>query len=248
VASGTLRPIVGALKVFYSVTCPRDWKSIHSVRVPKTETLPIILARKQIRRLIDSTCLLHYRAFFQLCYSCGLRLGEAKNLQPGDIDSDRGQIIVRQGKGRKDRVVPIPSVTIELLRTLWMTHRNPHLLFPSRANKRRMASTTQPISNRSIQRAFHVIVQDLNLPKSGIRLHTLRHSYATHLLDDGVNLKVLQEYLGHASLQTTAIYLHLTRQGDEQARAIVERLLDERPSNEDGIDDRPDADGRRTSR
>jgi len=216
--------------------------------VPKTQTLPIILARKQVRRLIDSTCLLHFRAFFQLCYSCGLRLSESKNLQPGDIDSDRGQIIVRQGKGRKDRVVPIPSVTIELLRTLWMTHRNPHLLFPSRANKRRMASTTQPISNRSIQRAFHVIVQDLNLPKSGIRLHTLRHSYATHLLDDGVNLKVLQEYLGHASLQTTAIYLHLTRQGDEQARAIVERLLDERPSNEDGIDDRPDADGRRTSR
>jgi len=135
-----------------------------------------------------------------------------------------------------------------LLRTLWMTHRNPHLLFPSRANKRRMVSATQPISDSSLQHAFQVIVQDLNLPQSGIRLHTLRHSYATHLLDDGVNLKVLQEYLGHANLQTTSIYLHLTRQGDEKARAIVERLLDERPSNEDGIDDRPDVDGDSPSR
>ncbi len=139
-------------------------------------------------------------------------------------------------------------MTIELLRTLWITHRNPHLLFPSPADKRRKASTTQPISNSGVLRAFKVVVQNLNLAKSGIRLHTLRHSYATHLLDDGVNLKVLQEYLGHASLQTTAIYLHLTRQGDEQARAIIECLWDQGPPKDDRLDDRPDADGHRTSR
>lgn len=246
-AAGTLRPIVGGLKFFYSVTCPREWKSIHSVRVRKTHTLPIILCREQVRRLIDSTDLLHFRAFFQLCYSCGLRLGGAKQLQPGDIDSQRGQIVVRQGKGAKDRVVPIPSATIELLRMLWKTHRNPRLMFPSRADKRRIGSTTQPMSDRSIQRAFQVVVGDMNLPKSGIRLHTLRHSYATHLLDEGVNLKVLQQYLGHTTLQTTSIYLHLTRQGDEHARAIIECLWDEGPPKDDRLDDQPDADGHRTS-
>ncbi len=246
-ASGTLRPIVGGLKFFYSVTCPREWKSIHSVRVPKTRTLPIILSREQVRRLIDSTYLLHFRAFFQLCYTCGLRLGDAKNLQPGDIDSQRGQIIARNGKGAKDRVVPVPWATIELLRTLWKTHRNRRLMFPSRADKRRIASATRPMSARSFQRAFQVVVGKMNLAKSGIRLHTLRHSYATHLLDDGVNLKVLQQYLGHTSLQTTSIYLHLTRQGDEQARSIIERLWDEGPPKDDRLDDRPDADGHRTS-
>ena len=100
-------------------------------------------------------------------------------------------------------------------------------MFPSLADRRVVDSTTRPMSDRSIQRAFQVVVRELNLAKTGIRLHTLRHSYATHLLDDGVNLKVLQQYLGHSTLQTTEIYLHLTRQGDEQARAIIEHLLDE---------------------
>lgn len=198
---------------------------MHSVRLPKDRRLPVVLTRPQVRSLIDGARLFHFRVFFQLCYSCGLRLSDATQMQPGDIHAGRGQIHVRNSKGGKDRIVPIPSVTVQLLREYWKSHRNVRLMFPSRSNLRLISTTTRPMSDRSVQRAFRVVVEEQNFAKTGIRLHTLRHSYATHLLDDGVNLKVLQQYLGHKSLQTTEIYLHLTQQGDEHARGVVEQLL-----------------------
>ena len=218
---------MAGLKFFYSVTCPRDWNSLRILRVKSSRTLPVVLSRAQVRGLIEHTHKPQFRAFFQLCYTCGLRLGEAKRLAPGNIDSERGQIIVRNGKGGKDRVVPIPPATLDLLRTLWKTHRNPKLVFPSRLDPQRVSTVTRPFSDRGVQRAFQVLVRERNLPQAGVRLHTLRHSYATHLLEDGVNLKVLQQYLGHRSLQTTAIYLHLTCQGDEHARSIIRRLMED---------------------
>lgn len=233
-AIGTLQPILAGLKFFYSVTCPRDWESLNSVRLPKPQTLPVILARRQVLDLLGRTRELRFRAFFQVCYTCGLRLGDGRSLQPGDIDADRGQVLIRQSKGRKDRIVPIPAATIERLRDYWKTHRNPHLVFPSRSPLREMNTTRKPMSERSIQRAYREVVQELNTGKSGVRLHTLRHSYATHLLDDGVNLKVLQQYLGHASLATTEIYLQLTRRGDEQARRVVDGLLRRPPEDSEG--------------
>lgn len=211
------------------MTCPREWDALHAIRLPKSRTLPVILSREQVQRLISGTQLPHFRAFFQLCYTCGLRLGDAKQLQPGDIDADRGQVLIRNSKGSKDRIVPIPAGTIDLLRTFWRTHRNRQLMFPSRSPLSEISTTARPMSERSIQRAFQVFVQELNLAKSGIRLHSLRHSYATHLLDEGVNLKVLQQYLGHTTLQTTEIYLQLTQQGDEQARRLIEGLLPGKP-------------------
>jgi len=105
----------------------------------------------------------------------------------------------------------------------------------------RIRTTTEPMSERSIQRAFRIVVDELHVAKTGVRLHTLRHSYATHLLDGGVNLKVLQQYLGHTTLQTTEIYLQLTQQGDEQARRVVDSLLDASPP--DPSEPSPDAAG-----
>lgn len=209
---------------------------MRNVRLPKTGKLPVVLSREQVRRLIEDTQLPHFRAFFELCYTCGLRLGDGRRVQPGDIDAQRGQILIRNSKGRKDRIVPIPQRTIRLLRTFWKTHGNRQLMFPSQSDKPRIRSTAKPMSERSVQRAFQVVCAAQKLAKSGVRLHTLRHSYATHLLDDGVNLKVLQQYLGHASLQTTEIYLHLTQQGDEQARRAVERLLSSVPDKLPDVD------------
>lgn len=230
-AVGTLQPIVAGLKFFYRVTCPRpEWTSLQAIRLPKSRTLPVILSREQVQRLLDGTQLPHFRAFFQLCYTCGLRLGDARQLQPGDIDAERGQVLIRNSKGSKDRIVPISTATIALLREFWQTHRNRHLMFPSRSPHSDMATTTRPMSERSIQRAFQIVAGELNLAKTGLRLHSLRHSYATHLLDDGVNLKVLQQYLGHTTLQTTEIYLQLTQQGDEQARQMIEGLLPDQTS------------------
>lgn len=223
------------------MTCPRDWTSLQSTRLPKSRTLPVILSREQVQTLLARTQLFHYRAFFQVCYTCGLRLGDGRGLQPGDIDAEHGQVLVRNSKGSKDRIVPIPAMTIDLLRTYWRTHRNPHVLFPSRSDRSRIGTTTEPMSERSIQRAYQVVVQELQVAKTGVRLHTLRHSYATHLLDGGVNLKVLQQYLGHTTLQTTEIYLQLTQQGDEQARRVVDGLLDASPP--DPSESSPDAAG-----
>lgn len=234
-AVGTLQPIVAGLKFFYRVTCPRpEWTSLQAIRLPKSRTLPVILSREQVQRLLDGTQLPHFRAFFQVCYTCGLRLGDGRGLQPGDIDAQRGQARIRNSKGSKDRIVPIPAGTIALLREFWQTHRNRHLMFPSRSPHSELATTTRAMSERSIQRAFQIVVGELDLAKTGLRLHSLRHSYATHLLDDGVNLKVLQHYLGHTTLQTTEIYLQLTQQGDEQARPIIEGLLPR-----ESLDDRP---------
>jgi len=99
------------------VTCPRDWPSLQSIRLPKSRTLPVVLSREQVQTLLARTQLFHYRAFFQVCYTCGLRLGDGRGLQPGDIDAEHGQVLVRNSKGSKDRIVPLPAMTIDLLRT-----------------------------------------------------------------------------------------------------------------------------------
>lgn len=111
-----------------------------------------------------------------------------------------------------DRVVPIPATTTCTLREYWKTHRHPTLMFSSRVKIKGIGSASKPMSDRSIQRAYQVVVAEQKYAKDGIRLHTLRYSYATHLLDGDVNLKVLQQYLGHTSLQTTEIHLHHTHQ------------------------------------
>jgi site-specific recombinase XerD len=112
-----------------------------------------------------------------------------------------------------------------MLRTYWATHRNPRLLFPATGrDHRRAATATEPMAKASVQGAMRRVVLQLGFRKS-IHLHTLRHSYATHLLEAGVNLRLIQQYLGHSSLQTTMVYLHLTSQGQEQAREAIERLM-----------------------
>jgi integrase/recombinase XerD len=132
---------------------------------------------------------------------------------------------VRCGKGAKDRYVPLPAKTLAVLRQYWATHRNPVWLFPANArNRQRAATATGPMHAAAIQTALRHAVRHLKIRKS-VHLHTLRHSYATHLLEAGVNLRLIQQYLGHRSLQTTMIYLHLTSQGQDQARAAIERLM-----------------------
>jgi integrase/recombinase XerD len=121
--------------------------------------------------------------------------------------------------------VPLPAKTLAVLREQWATHCNPVWLFPAYANVRRQAAVAKrPMTKSSVQAALRHAVRQAQLRKS-IHLHTLRHSYATHLLEAGVNLRLIQSYLGHRSLQTTMIYLHLTPHGHEQARAAIERLM-----------------------
>jgi integrase len=135
---------------------------------------------------------------------------------------------VHRGKGAKDRFVPLPKTTLAILRTHWKSHRHPRLLFPALGRDSRSASGAQsPMAISSVQGAFRAAKREAGVAKRGVSIHTLRHSYATHLLEAGVNLRLIQQNLGHASLETTMVYLHLTAKGHEDAYALIDGLMRE---------------------
>jgi integrase/recombinase XerD len=221
----SMRPILAGIQFFYRVTVPRDWKTLAAARIPKTRTLPAVLIPEQVWRLIGAIKKPHWQVFFRTAYTCGLRPGDTRHLMLENVDADRMVLHVKTTKGRNDRCVPLPQATLDALREHWLTHRNPNWLFPARADLKNIATATKPISERSVQRVFAQVAQSLGLKKKGVCPHTLRHSYATAMLEAGVNLKVLQAYLGHKNLQATEVYLHLTQHSDQKARRIIERLM-----------------------
>jgi integrase/recombinase XerD len=159
----------------------------------------------------------------------GLRLQEALYLQVSDIDAGRMLVHVRRGKGHKDRLIPLTSKTLDLLRAHWSTHRHPLWLFPAEGrNHKQLATATGPMALTTVQDCIKKVVEQLGWAKRGISTHTLRHSYATHLLEAGVNLRQIQKYLGHRSLQCTMLYLHLTTVGEEIAVAKINALMNDR--------------------
>ncbi len=209
------------IKFFFERTLQREWVTFDLVRPPKSKKLPVVFSRKEVRQVLSNLRRFHYRVCLTTIYSCGLRLGEGVRLQVADIDSDRHLLHVRQGKGAKDRYVPLPAITLTLLRQQWRFHRHPQWLFPARQQSQ---TTTQPMHTSGVQRAFKAALADSGIQKHAT-IHTLRHSYATHLLEEGVNLRVIQAYLGHKSPTTTAIYTHLTRAAQSGAVAIIDQLM-----------------------
>src|SRR6266571_2120656 len=163
---------------------------------------------------------------FLKIYSLGLRLHEALSLQVSDIDGQRLQVHIHRGKGATDRYVPLPADTLALLRTYWKTHRHKTWLFPATGRDQKHSPTaTSPMSRTSVQGAFRTAKQRAGITKIGVAIHTLRHSYATHLLEAGVNPRLIQRYLGHTQLETTMVYLHLTHKGHEDAYARLNALM-----------------------
>jgi site-specific recombinase XerD len=147
------------------------------------------------------------------------------NLHVGDIDSQRMMVHVHRGKGAKDRYVPLPSSTLQQLRSYWVTHRHKRLLFPAEGRDHLQASTaTTPMSMTAVQGAMKKITKQIDFGKK-VSIHTLRHSYGTHLLEAGVSLRAIQQYMGHSSLQTTMVYLHLTDSAAVDSRKVIEKLF-----------------------
>jgi integrase/recombinase XerD len=223
----SLKIAASGIIFFYTHTVPRDWLTFKSLHIPRPQSLPDVLSIAEARRLIDAVRTPHNKAFFWTVYSLGLRLQEGLNLQIGDIDSARMVVHVHRGKGSKDRYVPLPPRTLAVLRQYWATHRHPVWLFPATGRDHAEAhSADEPMARSSVHGAMKRVVRELGFRKR-ITIHTLRHSYATHLLEAGVNLRLIQKYLGHSSLQATTIYLHLTSLGQEQARATIAKLMSE---------------------
>jgi integrase/recombinase XerD len=178
----------------YKDTLNREWAIFGIVRPAPEKKLPVILSLAEVRQILAGVRLLRYRVCLTTIYSCGLRLQEGTHLQVADLDSARMMIHVRHGKGAKDRYVPLPERTLQLLRDYWRTHRHPLLLFPAEGrNHIDLAQATAPMSKSSVQDAFHAALKESGNHKRA-SVHTLRHSWATHLLEAGVNLRLIQEY------------------------------------------------------
>ena len=215
------------IKFFYEHTLRREWTTLTFVRAPREKKLPVILSRAEVRTILAHLQLLRYRVCLTTIYSCGLRLQEGTHLQVTDIDAARMCIHIRHGKGAKDRYVPLPQRTLQLLRAYWLTHRHPAWIFPAPGRGGTgMSTATQPMPRSSVQDAFRAALKASGIPKRA-SVHTLRHSWATHLLEAGVNLRLIQEYLGHHSPATTALYTHLTLQAHEMAAPSINRLMED---------------------
>jgi integrase/recombinase XerD len=194
-----------ALKFFFQNTVQRRWPSLILARPPKHKKLPIVLSRQEVHQVLSAIRFPVYRTCLTTIYCCGLRLSEGAFLEWKNIDAANMSVRI-VGKGQKDRFVPFSLKTLEMWRQFWKTHRSPQWLFPARLNHK---NHTLPVDPRALQAAFGKALQSSGIRKEA-HVHTLRHSFATHLMEAGVNLRVIQIILGHGSPTTTAIYTHLT--------------------------------------
>lgn len=192
------------------------WTVFADFKVRRPRRLPVILARNEVAQLLGAIRSMRVRTCLRLIYHCGLRLGEAVGIEVTDIRSALGRLHLRDTKGGQERYVPISPAMIEELRAFWKTHRHARWLFPAPHQGR-------PMNRAVVQQAVQMARAELGLsPK--VTPHTLRHCYATHLLEEGVSLRLISQFLGHRSLDTTAIYTHLTATTEEHARQALERL------------------------
>jgi integrase/recombinase XerD len=221
----TMTIAICGIRSFYKDTLNREWGIFGIVRPAPEKKLPVILSVAEVRQILSRIRLPRYRVCLKTIYSCGLRLQEGTNLQVADIDSARMMIHVRHGKGAKDRYVPLPKRTLAFLRQYWATHRNPVLLFPSPGHgEGPLASATEPMHKSSLQKAFRAALKaSANNKRASV--HSLRHSWATHLLEAGVNLRLIQEWLGHSSPATTSVYTHLTVKATQLGAAAINRIM-----------------------
>jgi integrase/recombinase XerD len=194
---------VCALRFLYNVTLKRNYPREYIPFGKRPKRLPTVLSQEETVRFLECVENLKHRTLLTTLYACGLRLSEGRRLRPRDIDSARMLVHVRQGKGQKDRIVPLSPALLEQLRTWWRTARPPEWLFPGQGGR-------GPLSDHTVQKVCQRAARQAGLTKR-VSPHTLRHSYATHLLEAGVDLRTLQKLLGHACLSTTLIYTHVSQ-------------------------------------
>lgn len=204
----------------------RDWHIFTCLNAKRERRLPCILSKQEVFRILGHVTTFHNYTFLTTVYACGLRISAALNLQVSDIDSQRMMIHVHRGKDAKDRYVPLPHETLRLLRRYWLTHKNPTLIFPALGRGHNQGPTaTTPMAIDSVQGAFGRAKFAAGINKRRVSVHTLRHCYATHLLEQGVNPRIIQRYLGHSNLETTMVYFHLPQKETEDAYHLIHHAM-----------------------
>lgn len=212
----TFNQIVCGLRFFYHVSLGRPGAVTMIPYGRRAKTLPSVLSPEEVARLLAALPDERYRLLAQAGYAGGLRLSEVLHLRVGDVDSRRMVLYIRQAKGRKDRLVPLPAGLLEALRAYWRRYRPTAWLFPGHKPGR-------PLHPGAVQRVFHRAVRRCGFGRR-VSFHTLRHSYATHLLEAGVDLVTLQHLLGHRDLKTTAHYTHVAADRFGQLPNLLDRL------------------------
>jgi site-specific recombinase XerD len=220
----TINQILCALRFFYHVTLGKPDASAQIPLLRRPDKLPLVLSQEEVARFLDAVDDMRYKAAFACVYASGLRVSEVAALKAEHIDSQRMVIHVRDGKGRKDRYVMLSPQLLDLLRAYWRKARPQHWLFPG-------ADPTQHITSRSLERACRKAVQAAGFAKP-VTVHTLRHSFATHLLEQGVELRVIQDLLGHRHIATTSHYARVATSLIQKTPSPLDRLvLDRTPAS-----------------
>ena len=225
-----------ALRCFYRehLKLGLTWTVFEDLRIAPPQTLPLVLTREQVATLLKAVQLPRYRTALGLIYHTGLRVGEAVRIELRDLretHTGHPRLHVRCGKGGKDRFVPLSAAMVKELRDWWKTHKHPTFLFPGPTAGGRergqpadaAARADTHLSVSAVQTTFRLARAASGLPAEAT-VHTLRHCYATHLLEEGVSLRLIAQYLGHVSLDTTVIYTHLTPLNEARTRAALEVL------------------------
>jgi len=231
----TINQALNALRNFYCEHLGFKWRIWGKIKINRDSKLPEVLTREEVGRLLGTFRDGRYRAFFTLVYQGGFRLNEALSIRPKDIDGQRLIIRIVNGKGGKSREVPISPELLDRLRKFWKFHQNPHWLFPGVGRgwkgsgatiKQAMHRSKHHMTDSSTWSAMKMAVVECGLHKTHhhVSTHTLRHSYATHMLEAGVTVRQVADYLGHTTLKPTMVYLHLTAVSEDQARAALRTL------------------------
>ena len=216
VGAPTINFTISALRFFFTVTLDRADAIKQLTFVPEPRKIPVVLSPEEVARFLDAAPGVKYQAAFSVAYGAGLRVSEVAALKVSDIDSERMMLRVDQGKGRKDRHAMLSPLLLELLRDWWRIARPKAWLFPGR-------DLVRPMSTRQLNRACHAAADMAGITKR-VSPHTLRHSFATHLLEQNVDIRVIQVLLGHAKLETTALYTRIATNTIRAVTSPLERL------------------------
>lgn len=219
-APSSINIAVCALRFLFVHTMQRDWQVFELLRVNKPQRLPVVLSPAEVRAVLGVVRHPVRRMALSTIYALGLRLGEGLSLEAGDIDGERLMVWIRDAKGAKDRGVPLPRPLLARLRRYWKTER------PASSTKYLFVPPggSAPLHETTLQKTFSAARSDARLEKHAT-IHTLRHSYATHLLESGISLRTIQQVLGHKSLHTTELYMHVTQPGTERLQETLDRLM-----------------------
>jgi integrase/recombinase XerD len=216
VGAPTINGTISALRFFFTVTLGRTDIVKHLTFVPEPRKIPIVLSPEEVVRFLEAAPGVKYKAAFSVAYGAGLRVSEVATLKVSDIDSERMLLRIEQGKGRKDRYAMLSPVLLELLRDWWRIAHPKAWLFPGQ-------DPLQPISTRQLNRACHAAAHMAAITKR-VSPHTLRHSFATHLLEQNTDIRVIQVLLGHAKVDTTALYTRIATNTIRAVMSPLERL------------------------